>query len=117
MNTIDVGKDFCPRLANRNNLQGDGKHTAVEFREKYLKELDSHRAWSNSQPFVELDFSGVTKIGPAFANEAFAHFLQYTTRNQIMNKILFTNISPIKKIIIEFELTKTPEEEDQHEIK
>lgn len=104
MKTINVGKDFYPRLANRDPSQGDGKHHAIEFRNKFLKELDSEEAWKSEESFIELDFSEVDKIGPSFANEAFAFFTQYASPEKILNKILFKRITTVKRAIIEREL-------------
>ena len=104
MVTIDVGKDFYFRLANRNKFQGDGKHTAVDFREKYLKELDSKEAWLNLDGFITFDFSGVRKIGPSFANEAFAYFMKYTNPENFKKKVLFNNASEVQSMIIDNEL-------------
>lgn len=101
---IDIGTDFYHRLANRDGFQGDGKNTAVEFRNKYLSELDSDIAWKNDNLFIEFDFSNVKKIGPSFANEAFAYFTKYAKPTQILKKIEFTNISKVKRLIIEQEL-------------
>jgi len=61
---VDVGKEFHFRLANRSELQGDGKYNAVEFRKKYLSVLDSDESWKNLDKEVILDFSNVKRIGP-----------------------------------------------------
>lgn len=42
---IHVKKQFNDHLVHRNKLQGDGKFTAKEFREKFLKCLDSEENW------------------------------------------------------------------------
>lgn len=67
MSTIDIGKAFYHRLANRDKNQGDGKHTAIDFRNRFLASLDNTSIWSTpiSDPIV-LDFNGVKKIGPSF---------------------------------------------------
>ena len=36
---VDVKKQFYHRLTNRDENQGDGKHTAKDFREKFLSTL------------------------------------------------------------------------------
>ena len=102
--SIDIGKDFYHRLANRDKYQGDGKHTAVEFREKYLSGLDSVSAWNVESTFIEFDFSNVKKLGPSFANEAFAYFTKYAKPSKILKRIKLINISNVKKLIIEQEL-------------
>lgn len=101
---INIAREFYHRLANRDSYQGDGKHTAKDFREKYLSELDNKESWKNNEPFIVIDFLGVTKLGPSFANEAFGYFTQYANPKQIKNKIIFRNISNVKKAIIENEL-------------
>jgi len=105
MKPIDVGQDFYFRLANRNELQGDGKHTAVEFRKKYLSSLDSKEAWANDRTEIVFDFSNVKRIGPSFANEAFAYFMKYTTPDKFLKKVSFENINiPVDLGIIKIEL-------------
>ena len=97
---IDIGNDFYPRLANRNKFQGDGKHTAEEFREKYLSFLDNEEIWSNDRTEIELDFKNVRKIGPSFANEAFAYFCKYSEPQKVIKKIKLCNLTDVKKAII-----------------
>lgn len=104
MKTIDVGKDFYHRLANRDQYQGEGTHTAVEFRGKFLSELDNNDAWKSDSPFVVLDFKNVAKIGPSFANEAFAFFTSFAKPSLIKKRIMFRNISKIQEMIISEEL-------------
>lgn len=105
MKTIDVGIEFSPRLANRDKSQGDGKNTAEHFREKYLSYLDNQDAWEKDMnPFICFDFSNVKRISPSFANEAFGHFAQYATPEQIRRRIKFENISEVLKEIIEIEI-------------
>lgn len=101
---IDVGKDFYHRLANRNKMQGDGRHTAVEFRTKFLGDFDNAKVWGPHGPTIELDFSNVKKIGPSFANEAFAYFTRFTTPETFLRRVVFVNISKIQRMIIEEEL-------------
>lgn len=101
---IDVGIDFHHRLANRDDKQGDGKYNAVEFREKYLSELDNKPVWDSKDIFVIFNFQNVKKLGPSFANEAFAYFTQYAKPGRILEKIQFKNISEVKLLIIKEEL-------------
>jgi hypothetical protein len=102
--TIDVGKDFYHRLANRDNKQGDGKYTAVEFRKKYLADLNNEGAWKTNDLFIEFDFSNVKRIGPSFANEAFGYFTQYARPEVILQRIKFKHISEVQLMIIKEEL-------------
>ena len=62
MTTIDVGVVFYHRLANRDSKQGDGKHTAVEFRTRFLSSLDNPQIWKSSSEPTILDFKNVKKI-------------------------------------------------------
>lgn len=102
--TVDVGKEFHCRLAHRNEFQGDGEHTAIEFREKFLAEYDNDEIWMEDTPIVAFDFSNVTKISSSFAAEAFAYFLKYASADDVLKTFLFTNINEIHKMIIEYEL-------------
>ena len=103
--TVDVGAEFSHRLTNRDSNQGDGKHTAIEFRQKYLVGLDSPDAWSEPvTPFIKLDFSKVRKIGPSFATEAFAHYTQYANPQDVLKRIVLVNATRVQRLIIEREL-------------
>ena len=104
MNTIDIGTDFYHRLANRDTLQGDGTHTAVEFRKKYLNELDDPAAWKIKEPFIVLNFVNVKRLGPSFANEAFAYFTKWADPLTIYSRIIFSNLSKVQKSIIDVEI-------------
>lgn len=101
---IDIGKVFYHRLVNRDQNQGDGKYNAVEFRENYLKSLDNRDVWGAEAVAIDLDFANVKKIGPSFANEAFAYFTKYAKPAQILNKIKLHNISVVQQMIIEEEI-------------
>lgn len=104
MKRIDVGHDFYHRLANRDRSQGDGEHTAEEFRKKYLATLDNEDVWKTSTEPIILDFSNVRKIGPSFANEAFAYFTKYVSPDEIKKRILFENTTSVQRNIIMEEL-------------
>lgn len=97
--------DFCKRLTNRNKSQGDGEHTAEEFRGKYMSDCMTGDFW-NSKQTITFDFSDVIKIGPSFANEAFAYFMgKYNVNKEKFNEhIKFINISRVQKLIIQQEL-------------
>jgi hypothetical protein len=101
---IDIGIDFHERLANRNKYQGDGRFTAEEFRKKYLGVFDNNEFWNNQSEGIILNFQNVRKIGPSFANEAFAYFMKYTTPEKFYKKVKFTNLSRVQKMIIDQEL-------------
>jgi len=103
--TVDVGNEFYYRLANRDQNQGDGKYTAIEFRKKYLWDLDNIEAWRGSNPFIVLDFVNVKKIGPSFANEVFAFFTQYANPEKILKRIILKNTTNVQLSIIKEELT------------
>lgn len=104
MTKIDVGRDFYNFLSNRNADQGNGKYTAIEFREKYLKFLDNDDAWKTSNTAIIFDFSNVDTMISSFANEAFAYFTKYAPPERIMKKIKFENITRVKMEIVEAEL-------------
>jgi hypothetical protein len=104
METIDVGKSYYHRLANRDETQGDGQHTAIEFRKKYLSSFDSPEAWKSNEPTIILDFKNVEKIGPSFANEVFAFFAKYAKPDEILNKISVVNATKVQMLIIKEEL-------------
>lgn len=102
---IDVGLDFSKNLINHSNRYiNDDKHTAISFRNKYLKDLDKSDAWNNDNVFIKFDFSKVIIINPSFANEAFSYFNKYSSYDRIINKIQFINISNVKRAIIEYEI-------------
>lgn len=105
MQVVDVGVEFYQRLTNRDHSQGDGRHTAVQFRNHYLRALDNQAAWDGElNPFIALDFKNVVVISPSFANELFAHFIQYAAPDAIFKRIKMVNITDVKKEIIEIEL-------------
>ena len=107
---IDIGKDFYHRLANRNKKQGDGKHTAVEFFNKYVEKFCNHDLWMadlSDDPFITFDFLNVKRISPGFANEAFCPLLEFATTEKIMEKIKIVNATDIQVYIIKFELEES----------
>jgi hypothetical protein len=104
LRVIDVGKEFYHRLANRDHNQGDGKHTAVEFRARYLSELDKSTFWENPTPSIAFDFSNVKKIGPSFANEAFAYYTKYAKPERVLVAIEIRNATEVQMAIIQEEL-------------
>ena len=101
---IDVGKDFYYRLIYRDERLGDRKHNAREFRRRFLKEYDCEDVWKRDPKPIVFDFKNVKTIGPSFASEAFAHFTQYATPEQIRKIFLFVNISFVHKTIIDEEI-------------
>lgn len=97
MKTIDVG-DCCNKdLTSTTN--------GTLFRTYILNEiLDNYDFWESKSSKIELDFKNVKKITPSFANEAFAYYLKYANKEQILNKIRFINIKETHRLIIEVEL-------------
>jgi len=104
MQSIDVGVDFHPRLANRDKKQGDGKYNAIDFRNKYLQPLDAKEQWKIQEPYIGFDFKNVNKIGPSFANEAFAYFAKYASPELILKRIQLINTTEVQLRIIKAEL-------------
>lgn len=106
MRRVDVAAQFYRRLANRNERQGDGTHNAIMFREEFLGHLDSEEAWKNPRPEykIVLDFAGVKKIGPSFANEAFGYFMKYCKPSEFLSIVEFQNASRVQELIIREEL-------------
>ena len=104
MKTINIGDEFSPSLTNRDGLQRDGTFTGVEFREKYLNELDDEGLWENDEIFVVLDFSNVKRLGPSWANEVFAYFTRFGTPERVLKKIRLDNISRVKMATIKQEI-------------
>ncbi len=104
METIDVGTEFYHRLANRDQKQGDGKHTAVEFRKRFLSHLDNIDAWASPREPIIFDFKNVTKIGPSFASEAFGYFMKYVKPEEFLEKVKFINTTSVQFMIIKEEL-------------
>lgn len=103
--SLDIGKVFYHKLLNRNELQGDGKNTAVDFRVKYLGDLDSEAWWKSSNSKIELDFANVEVIGPSWANEIFAYYLgKGVKKKDILEKIICLNLTKTKEIIINREI-------------
>lgn len=105
--TIDIGNEFCQRLTNRNENFGDGKHTAIDFRNLFLKEYDNPEIWKSSEiKKVTFYFNNVTSIIPSFANEAFAYFRKYADVKTIKKYFKFEGISKVKMDLIELEFMK-----------
>src|SRR4051812_35551820 len=82
--TIQIADEFSDYLVNRDKYQGDGKYSAQDFRSRFLKELDDQSWWDNPETRVVISFKGVQTLGPSWANEAFAYFLRFATREQIL---------------------------------
>lgn len=104
--TVDIGREFYHRLVYRDPKHGVGIYTAVDFRRRYLSFLDDEEKWRNDNKEIVLDFSNVSKIGPSFANEAFAYFtkFQLAKPDRILKKIELHNIQKIDLIVIKVEL-------------
>lgn len=105
---IDVGNDFHYRLTDRSENQTGNKYNAVSFRNKYLSKLDKKEIWREDNCKIILDFSNVKKLSPGFANEAFGYFAKYTkNKKEILEHIIFKNISKVKMNIILDEIDAT----------
>ena len=87
MKQIDVGKDFSDILTNRDENQRDGAKNGVEFRNKYLSELDDQKNWNNDSSMIELDFRHVKRLGPSWANEVFAYFTREHKPESILKRL------------------------------
>ena len=88
---IKISNEFSDRLEIRDE--------AKDFRERFLSNLD----WDDKSKVI-LDFDGVKKISPSFANEAFAYFMQFTDPKGFHTKIKIKNATKIQNMIIDFEL-------------
>lgn len=100
---IDIGSEFSDYLVNRNKLQGDGSFTAIEFREKFLQELENEHWW-NSNNTITLNFKNVVTLGPSWANEVFAFYTDKYAKDLIKKKIIFKDLSVVKREIIDQEI-------------
>jgi len=101
---VKVAQEFSDRLVNRNQYQGDGTFTAQDFIRKFLVVFDDPYIWEENTPTITFDFIDVKRISPAFANEAFAYFLQYTNKDKLLKHFVFENIDSIDLMIVEHEL-------------
>jgi len=104
MQVLDVGIEFAPSLTNRDDHQRDGRHSGVEFRERYLKDLENENNWPGDAPFIALDFSHVKRLGPSWSNEVFAYFTKFANPEEILRQIKLVNISRVKESIIRKEI-------------
>ena len=59
-------RKFAKLLASRDH--------AREFREKYLKSLESPAWWECEHSIMVLDFGGVSTLAPDWANEVFCYY-------------------------------------------
>ena len=76
----------------------------MEFRNKYLGELDDQENWNNNSSIIELDFRHVKRLGPSWANEVFAYFTRKHKPESILKKIKLINITKVKRAIVEKEI-------------
>ena len=70
----------------------------------FLKYLDQRSYWKTDNKPIILNFEDVEKIGPSFANEAFAYFTKYASPDKILKRIIFKNITQVQRSIIKNEL-------------
>ena len=89
---------------NRNELQGDGRYTGIEFRNNYLSQLDNEAWWQSKNNYIVLDFNNVKTLSPSWANEVFSYFTRYIPAKDILNYIRVTSITEVKQQIIQNEL-------------
>lgn len=101
---IDVGKEFNHRLIYATQTQNCGPNNGESFRKRFLSHLDNPTAWKTEGNEIILDFRNVTTMGPGFAANAFAYFRQYASKDDVLKKIQFINITRVQKEIIEMEL-------------
>ena len=105
MQSVEIAKQFCSRLVNRDKLQGDGKCSGELFRTQFLQELDSLAWWKDPDTSITLDFSEIETLGPSWANEVFAYFTKFDqSPSKILSKIRLLNISRVKRSTIEMEI-------------
>ena len=90
--------DFSKYLRCRDENQFDGRYSGKEFRNTYLRELNSPDWWRSVKK-INIDFTEVQTISPSWANEAFAFFTRFTSPCMIKNKIIFSNIKELKKLL------------------
>lgn len=104
--TISV-KTFGVNLRNRDKNQTDGKCSGLEFREKYLKDLEKADWWKGDNILL-LDFEGVLTLSPGWANEAFSYFGRYSfiSYEQFTSRVKINNLSKVKQQTITDELTR-----------
>jgi len=102
---ITIATEFSDFLVNRDEFQGDGTFTGVEFRTQFLAPLEAQDWWKNSSEELVLDFDKVDTIGPSWANEVFAYYTDAgRTPTEILKKIKFQKISPVKLNLIKTEI-------------
>lgn len=102
--TIRIAKEFSQYLFNRDSKQGDGTNTAVEFREKFLTDLESDAWWKDPNSSIVFDFEGVVTLGPSWANGVFAYYTCKHSLSTITSKFEFINLSRVKMEVINFEI-------------
>jgi len=113
---IDVAKQFATHLKYGVPLDDNERgRSGLEFRERFLKELDNPDAWKNKDPFIVLDFEGVKRISPSFAYVGFAYFRKYAPAERIEKKIHKVNLSPIKRFTIDLEVQLFIDQHDPFE--
>jgi hypothetical protein len=104
--TVHIGIEFNSDLSNRDETQGDGSYTAVDFRDRFLKEAESPEFWDGEQR-IELDFASVSVLAPSFANEVFAYYAPIARdKEAIFAHLHPRNISDVKLGTIMKEIDK-----------
>lgn len=105
--TIDIGRQFGSRLLYRSSEPANERtrpNGGVEFRMRFMSELETPEFWSDKTRSITLDFSNVETLGPAWANEVFAYWLQRRQSRDVKAKILCINITEVKQAVIDIEL-------------
>ena len=100
--TVYLVEEFWDELSNTAIA---GKRTGAFLRELFMEHMDNQKFWDNvNSPAIRFDFTGVRKITPSFANDAFAYFTKYANATKVLKVIEFVNITNIKRAIINLEV-------------
>lgn len=101
---INIKEQFSDRLVYRDSFQGIYKYSAKNFRELFLKELETVKWWGDDSKLIELNFKDVETISPSWANEVFAFYTENYDPDKVKKKIKLVNISSVKRLIINLEI-------------
>ena len=102
---IALAKDFSDFLINRDEHQNDGADNAVDFRRKFLADLDSKEWWEDATKQVVINFDGVDTLAPSWANEAFAYYTKFCPDvSKVLSKIILKHVNIVHRSIIETEV-------------
>lgn len=104
---IDIGRQFGSRLLYRSSEPANERtrsNGGIEFRMRFMSELETPEFWSDKTRMITLDFKNVDTLGPAWANEVFAYWAQCRLPADVKNKIKCINITEVKQAVIDIEL-------------